>query len=103
MDHLRFPEENSKVLLRPRAAPVISAELIGSTECRCETYNISTSAYAPALAMCRALVHAGCNPDQVLEVHREGILALRIRSIGKVADLVVEDDKNGRPRFRLGK
>jgi hypothetical protein len=95
MDQLRLPAAKSKLLLQPRPASVISAELIGSTECRCETYSISTSAYAPALALCRALVHAGCNPDQALEVYRAGVLALRIRSIGEAADLVVEDSQNG--------
>jgi hypothetical protein len=103
MDHLRLPEANSKVLLQSRPASVISAELIGSTECRCQTYGIRTSAYAPALAMCRELLSAGCSPDQAIEIYRAGVLVLRVRSIGAAADLVVEDSQHGRPRFRLAR
>jgi hypothetical protein len=101
MDRLHLPARNSKVLSQPGPASVISFELIGSTECRCEAYSISTFAHAPALALCRALIHASCNPDQALEIHRAGVFALRICSIGEAADLVVEDNQNGRPRFRL--
>jgi hypothetical protein len=52
------------------------------------------------LAICRELLRCGLSPDQALEVYRNGILALHVRSIGEGAKLAVRDDGNtGRPRF----
>src|SRR5262249_22908970 len=78
--------------------PVICATLSGSS-C-CEAAGITARGHAPILALCRKLLAAGFNPDSALIVYRNGVLSIRINSIGKAASLVVEDSKNGRPRFR---
>jgi hypothetical protein len=82
---------------------VIRAELIGSHECRCEEHERLAFGYAPVLAMCRELLAAGMSPDAALHVYRRGILALKVRAIGKAAQLVVEDSETGRPQFRLAR
>jgi hypothetical protein len=96
---------NSNVSLRSayrkRPKLEISAELTGSNRCDCESYGISTSGHVPALAVCRELLAAGVDPDSVLSVYRNGVLALRIRSIREGARLTVEDGETGIPKFRL--
>jgi hypothetical protein len=44
---------------------------------------------------------AAATADSVLAVYWNGVLTLRVRSIGEAARLVVEDGENGRPQFRL--
>jgi hypothetical protein len=74
--------------------------LLGSR--RCEALGIAVSGHAPVLKLCGELIAAGIDQDRAIHVYREGgVLALKVRSIGEAAGLVVEDDKNGRPRFRL--
>jgi hypothetical protein len=73
------------------------AELIGSDTCTAA--GIRARNQAPALALCRQLLAAGLDPDQALEVFRNGTLSLRIRSIGEGAQLTVRDDNRGTPRF----
>jgi len=97
MEHLRLPETISKVLVRPLPASVVSTELVGSTECPCETYSVSTSAQAQVLDMCRELLSAGCSPNQATEIYRAPALAVRVRSNGKAAKLAVEESEHGGP------
>jgi hypothetical protein len=78
-------------------APIF-AILLGSDRCIAE--GISVRAYAPVLALCRALIDAGYDPKRALLSHRGGDLALAVRSIGEGALLTVEDDRHGRPRLR---
>src|SRR5262249_58134740 len=79
-------------------AQAIIAELVGS--------NASTAAgitvvdHAPVLALCRALVTAGQDPNRPLHAYRGDVLCLRLRSIGEGARLTVEDDQHGQPRLR---
>ena len=63
----------------------IRAELTGSDTCTAAGLTVRAS--APALAMCRELLAAGLDPDRALDVYRNGVLALRIRSIGEAAKL----------------
>src|SRR4051812_41055440 len=81
--------------------PIITATFNGDR--RCEALGISASGYSPALALCRELLAAGISPDAALDIHRNGVLALRIRTIGEAARLTVEDNENGSPRFRLAR
>jgi hypothetical protein len=76
--------------------PIIRGEFIGDR--RCVVHGRVITAYAPALAVCRELLAAGCDPDSVLEVYRRGVLALRLRSIAAGAALTVEDGPTGKPR-----
>jgi hypothetical protein len=80
----------------------LTAELIGSRRCDCESYGICTVGHAPGLAMCRELLAAGANPDTALVIYRSGALALRIR-IREGASLTVEAAESGTPRFRLAR
>jgi hypothetical protein len=81
----------------PRNSLPLYAELIGSDTCT--AVGITARSHAPALALCRQLLAAGLDPDQALEVYRNGTLSLRIRSIGEGARLTVKDDNRGTPRF----
>lgn len=65
----------------------IRAELIGSDTCTAG--DITATGHAPVLALCRALLAAGLDPDQALEVFRGATLALRVRSIGEAAGLEI--------------
>jgi hypothetical protein len=76
----------------------IHATLIGSD--RCEAEGISARGSAPMLALCRALIEAGHDPNRPLHAYRAGVLALAARSIGAGAQLTVEDDRHGRARLR---
>jgi hypothetical protein len=76
----------------------ISATLRGDEEC--EAVNVVVTGHAPVLKLCRELLAQGVDPDTALTVYRNGIVALRVRSIGKAARLTVKDDGNtGTPRF----
>jgi hypothetical protein len=77
---------------------VIRAELSGLD---CSALGISARGHTPVLSLCRALVAAGYDKATPLEVWRGCMLALRVKSIGKGALLAVEDNRHGRPRFRL--
>ena len=56
---------------------------------------------APVLNACRELLARGLNPDTAVEIYRQGVLALRIRTLAAGARLTLEDCSDGRPRFRL--
>jgi hypothetical protein len=76
----------------------IRAELIGSD--RCCAVGIVAHGTAPVLALCRALVTAGQDPNRPLHAYRSDVLCLCVRSVGEGARLTVEDDRHGRPRLR---
>jgi hypothetical protein len=76
----------------------IQAELRGAT--MCSAMGVTAQGYAPALELCRMLVAEGYDPATPMQVSRNGVLSLLIRSIGAAAGLCVEDDEIGRPRFR---
>ena len=101
LEAIRKPETRNTSRSERPLSIFLTAELIGSRCCDCESYGIRTVGYAPGLAMCRELLAAGASPEMALAIYRGGVLALRIRSIGEAAHLVVEDSQNGRPRFRL--
>ena len=76
---------------------VLRAELRGSTWC--SIGDVVATGNTPVLALCRQLLAAGVDPDQALEVFRNGTLALRVRSIGDAARLTVKTGGNGAPIF----
>jgi len=75
---------------------VIRAEFKGSN-C-CEALGSTAHGRAPVLDLCRALVAAGHDPRRSLHAYREDVLALKVRSIGEGAKLIVKEDRAG-PRF----
>ena len=79
-------------------AQAIFAELIGSNTCTAA--GIMVVDHAPVLALCRALLTAGDDPNRPLHAYRGDVLCLRVRSIGEGARLTIEDDRHGRPRLR---
>jgi hypothetical protein len=100
------PEENvpliafaEKRIRRPFRLPrfPLIAELSND---RCEAVGIIGRGEAPALELCRRLVAAGADPATPLHAYRGGVLALRIRSIGEGAELTVQTDSRGTPRFQ---
>ena len=93
---IRHASRSEQLLATP-----LTAQLTGSH--RCEALGIVAKGHAPAFALCRQLLTAGVNPDTALSVYRNGILALKVRSIGEAARLAAEDSKNGRPQFRLAR
>jgi hypothetical protein len=101
LEALRKPETRKTSRSESPLSIFLTAKLIGSRRCDCESYGICTVGHAPVLALCRELIAAGANPDMSLAIYRGEVLALRIRSIGEAAELVVEDSQNGCPRFRL--
>jgi hypothetical protein len=82
----------------PIEAQVIFAELIGSNTCTAA--GVTVVDHAPVLALCRALVTAGQDPNRPLHAYRGDVLCLYVRSIGEGARLTIEDDRYGRPRLR---
>jgi hypothetical protein len=79
-------------------AQAIFAELIGSNACTAA--GVTVVDHAPVLALCRALVTAGQDPNRPLHAYRGDVLCLCVRSIGEGARLAVEDDRYGKPRLR---
>jgi hypothetical protein len=88
----------SSISPTPNTRPSISATLTAST--RCEALGIVVDDHAPVLTLCRQLLAQGIDPNATLVVYRSGIVALRVRSISQAARLAVDDDEQGRPRFR---
>jgi hypothetical protein len=72
----------------------LRAELLGSD--RAEIFGVTVRGDAPILKLCRWLVRAGYTPTLPLEAFRGATLALRVRSIGKGAQLRIAADP---PRF----
>jgi hypothetical protein len=52
-----------------------------------------------ALNLCRQLLGAGADPDAELHCYRDGMIALRIKSVGAGAKLTVHETASGGPRF----
>lgn len=75
----------------------IRVELIGSN--RAEAMGLVAVGSAPLCQLCRRLIRAGVNPDAPVEAFRNGILALRARSLLAAAQLTVKDGSSGPPRF----
>jgi hypothetical protein len=98
-DIIRKPQRQIS-RLKLQSTP-LNARLTGSH--RCEALGVVASGHAPVLALCRELLAAGIEPDTALVVYRRGVLALKVRAIGKAAQLAVEDSASGRPRFRLAR
>jgi hypothetical protein len=90
-----LPASNSQQTF---STQVLHAELIGDDTCT--GGGTIVRGRAPALALCRQLLAAGCNPDAALTVFRNGIVSLRIRTLAEGASLTVEECSDGRPRFR---
>ena len=65
----------------------------------CQMGDLTAEGHAPGLELCRLLLANGFDPAAPLHIYRDGVLALRIRSIGAGAVLSVQDDATGRPRF----
>ena len=86
--------------IKPKSKHVV-ARIIGSA--RCEALDIVASGHAPVLTLCRELLAVGLDPDSAFDVFRGATLALRVRSIREGAKLAVEDNKNGRPYFRIAR
>jgi hypothetical protein len=80
--------------LPTRNTQAIFAELIGSNTCTAA--GITVVDHAPVLALCRALVADGQDPDRPLHAYRGDVLCLRVQ----IARLTIEDDRHGRPRLR---
>ena len=95
--HLQNQFCNQKNLSDHPIQTAIRAE-IGSG--RCSTLGMTARSTAPVLALCRALVTAGQDPNRPLHAYRGDVLCLRVRSIGEGARLAIEDDRYGRPRLR---
>jgi hypothetical protein len=89
---------NDKKLSNTSTQTAIRAELIGS-DC-CSALGITARSKAPVLALCRSLIKAGQDPNRPLHAYRGDAPCLRVRSIGRAAELTVEDDRHGRPRLR---
>jgi hypothetical protein len=66
----------------------------------CTAAGVTATGAAPVLTLCRELLAAGLDPDAAMQVYRNGILALRVRSLREGAHLAVEDDHLGQPKFR---
>jgi hypothetical protein len=74
----------------------IVCRIIGSDHCEIDDLVVRHS--APVLAMCRALIDAGYDPERPLEAYRGDTLCLKIRTIAEGARLTVEEGPNG-PRL----
>jgi hypothetical protein len=93
----RYASGHIKRPPKPAVQP-LHAEIIGhDTACAC---GLTAKGAAPVPMLCRALITAGNSPDRPMEAYRDGILALRVRSLAVGAGLTVEDSSDGRPRFR---
>ena len=80
-----------------RGNKIVRAELIGADTCTAA--GLTVRGNAAALAICRKLIAAGHDPDSGLDVYRNGVLSLRIRSIAAGAGIDVQDDNRGVPLF----
>jgi hypothetical protein len=75
----------------------LRANLVGVDQATCG--GITVSSRTPVLALCRALIKAGHDPNASLQAYRGEILCLRVRSLADGAALTVEDGPDGKPRF----
>ena len=80
---------------------LLHAELVGNNRCAIAGFTATSS--TPVLALCRTLIAAGFDPTTPMECYRDGVLALRIRSIGEAAALEINARGTGfvaRPAVR---
>jgi hypothetical protein len=82
------------------SATIIRAALIGSDSCAAN--GITARGHSPVFSLCRQLLAAGMDPDQVLEIYRGATLVLRVRSVGEGARLTVAERPSG-PTFERWK
>lgn len=75
-----------------RKTPVV-CRIIGSAHCEVDDLIVRHS--APVLAMCRALIDVGYDPERPLEAYRGDVLSLRVSSIGYGAQFTIEDNRSG--------
>jgi hypothetical protein len=78
---------------------IIVAHLNGSRTCTAA--GVTTRGATPVLGLCRQLLIARLDPDARLEVHRVGMVALRVRSLREGARLIVKTAGNGAPIFAV--
>ena len=79
----------------------IVAHLNGSSTCT--GAGITARGATPVLVLCRELIAAGLDPDTAMEVYRNGVVALRVRTIGEAARLEINSKGTGfivRPAVR---
>jgi hypothetical protein len=72
---------------RGKTRKVIHAELVRDDCARAD--GVVARGSSPVLKLCRLLVDAGHRPSTPLEAWRNGVLCLRVRSIGEAAGLRV--------------
>jgi hypothetical protein len=80
------------------ATQAMRAVIIGSSQA--EANGITARGHAPVLALCRALIEGGHDPNTPIEAYRGATLCLNVRSIGEGARLTVKQTtRDGKPRF----
>jgi hypothetical protein len=96
---LSFQQQND-LANNPSRSPAqpLRAVIFGSNQA--EANGITARGHAPVLALCRALIEAGHDPNTPIEAYRGATLCLKVRSIGEGARLTVkETTRDGKPRF----
>ena len=91
--------ENSQGLSTTQV-PLIGA--LSADNC-CRIGEVVSTGPTPVLTALRDLLSQGVNPDAAVEIHRNGVLALRIRSIRAGAALTVSEETDRPPRFKRWK
>jgi hypothetical protein len=71
----------------PSTNTTIEAELTGDD--RATAAGVTAHSSSPILALCRALLAAGFDPDAPLVACRDGTVAVRVRTIGECAGLEI--------------
>jgi hypothetical protein len=95
---ISFQQQNAPAIASPpNTTQALRAEIVGSNQA--EANGVTARGHAPVLALCRALIEAGYDPDTPLEAYRGNTLCLRVRSIGEGGRLTVKDGSDGKPRF----
>jgi transposase len=85
--HLLPAQRNSNRRSHMADRSVIRAVIDGAEQCTALGQRVRAS--APVLALCRELIAAGHDPKRSLHAYRDGVLVLRVRSIGEAARLRV--------------
>jgi hypothetical protein len=85
--------------------PTIQVPLIGelSDDNCCRIGEVVSTGRTPVLTALRELLSQGVNPDAAAEIYRNGVLALRVRSIQAGAALTVSEETDRPPRFKRWK
>ncbi len=82
----------------PRTRQQVCAELTGDD--RCAAAGVVAVGVTQTILLCKALLATGMSQDQALDVFRNGVLALRVRSIGEAAGLEIALEPPGFRRVR---